>query len=53
MPTSHARSPLRHHPELSDIHIERLLGAKRGENRWVPQLMNVVVGITPPILNPV
>jgi hypothetical protein len=53
MPVSHAWSPLRHHPKLRDIHIERLLGAKRGENRWVQQLINVVVGITPPILNPV
>jgi hypothetical protein len=30
----------------------RLLGAKRGENRWVPNLVNMADGVTPPILNP-
>lgn len=40
---------------LSDIHVERLLGAekkKKGENRWVPNLVNMAVGVTPTVLNP-
>jgi hypothetical protein len=36
----------------SDIHVERLLGAKRGENRWVPNLVEMVDGAKPAVLNP-
>jgi len=29
-----------------------LLGAKRGENHWVPHLANMADGVTPQIVNP-
>ena len=35
MPGSHAPPPLPPHPIWSDVHVERLLGAKRGENPWI------------------
>ena len=39
------------HPNWNDVNIQRLLGTKRNENRWVPNPMNMTDGITP-LLNP-
>ena len=52
VPASHTPPPLPPRPIWSDVHVERLLGAKRGENCWVPNLMNVVVEGYTSNLNP-
>jgi hypothetical protein len=52
VPASHTPPPLLPRPIRNDDHIERLLGAKRGENRWVPNLMNIAVGGNTSNLNP-
>jgi hypothetical protein len=36
---------------LIDIHIERLIRAKKGENYWAPNLVNIADGVTSSVLN--
>jgi hypothetical protein len=50
MPTSHAPPPVPH-PIQIFIHVEHLTGARRGENCWMPNLMKMADGVTPPVLN--
>ena len=52
VPASHTPPPLTPRPNWSDVHVERLLGAERGENRWVTNLMNMAVGGNTSNLNP-
>jgi hypothetical protein len=50
VPASHAPPHLPPHTIWGDVHVERLLGARRGENRWVRNMMNMAYGLTPPVL---
>ena len=52
VPASRTLPTLPPRPIWSDVHAERLLGAKRDENRWVPNLMNMAVGGNTSNLNP-
>lgn len=49
VPASHA-SPLPPHLTQNIFHVERLLGVKRGQNCWMPNLVNMVDAVTSPIL---
>jgi hypothetical protein len=49
---SHAPSSLPPHPILSYVYVERLLGAKRGENPWMPNPVNMTDGVRPAVWNP-
>ena len=51
VPASHAL-PLPPQLICSDVHIHNLLWAKRGENHWQPNLVNMVDVETPLILTP-
>lgn len=51
VPASNAPPPLSLHPIRSDVHAECLSGAKRDENLWVPNLVNIEDGVTPTVLN--
>jgi hypothetical protein len=37
------------HPNSSYVYVERLLGAKRSDNPWVPNVVNVALGVTPAV----
>jgi len=50
VPASYA-SPLPPHLTQNVFHVDHLLGVKRGQNCWMPNLMNMVDTVTPPILN--
>jgi hypothetical protein len=52
MAASHALPPLSPQPILSDVHVEGLYGAERGDNSWMPCLVNMVDRVTLPVLNP-
>jgi hypothetical protein len=34
----------------SDVDVQHLLGTKSSENHWMPNLVNMADGVTPPIL---
>jgi hypothetical protein len=40
------------HPIWRDVHVECLSGAKRDENLWVPNVVNVEDGVAPTVLHP-
>ena len=46
-----ASSPLPPHPILRHVNVQRLLGVKRGENSWTPNLVNMADGVTAPVSN--
>jgi hypothetical protein len=46
---SHAPLPLPAYPSCSDVRVQRLLGARRGENRLVPNLVDTADDVTPPV----
>jgi len=48
---SHAPPPLPSHPIQSFVHIRVSYRARRGENRWMPNLVKMTDGVTPPVLN--
>lgn len=48
MPASLALPPLPPHPIWNYLHVERLLGTKRGGNHCVPNLVNMFDGVTTP-----
>jgi hypothetical protein len=52
VPTNLTPPPLPPHRIWSDVHVlvEHLLGTRRGDNRWMPNPINMVYGITPPLL---
>ena len=53
VPASQALPPLPTRPNGSYVHVERLLGAKGGENCWVIKgLVNIANGVTPVVLSP-
>lgn len=52
VPASNAPPLLSPHPIRSDVHVECLSGAKRDENLWVPNLVNMEDGVVPAVLNP-
>ena len=52
VPASIAAPPLSPHPIRSDVHVERLSGAKRDENIWLPNLVNMEDGVATAVLNP-
>jgi hypothetical protein len=49
VPTSHAPLPLPPHPISSFVHVEHLTGARRGEICWMPTLVKMADGVTPPV----
>lgn len=51
-PASPAPPPFPPHPVQIAIHVERVLGLRRGENYWVQNLVNMADGLTPLFLNP-
>jgi hypothetical protein len=52
VPASNAPPPLPPRTIWNDVYVQSLLGAKRGENHWVPNLANMADGVTAPIVNP-
>ena len=50
VPASNAPPPLLPRTISNDVYVQNLLGAKRGENHWVPNLANMAVGVTLPIV---
>jgi len=52
VPASNAPPPLLLRTISNDVYVQNLLGAKRGENHWVPNLANMADRVTPPIVHP-
>ena len=52
VPACHAPPPLPPHLIWSFLHVKSLLGARRGENHWVPILVSMAGEVTPLVWNP-
>jgi hypothetical protein len=50
MPNSPAPPPLPPHTIQSFVHVEHLTGVRRGEICWMPNLVEMADGVTPPVL---
>jgi hypothetical protein len=51
MPTSHTPPLLPPHPVQSFLHVRASYRARRCENHWMPNLVKMADGVTPPVLN--
>jgi len=51
MPTNHAPPPVPTHPIQSFVHVRASYRTRRGGNRWMPNLVKMADGVTPPVLH--